>query len=175
MMELPGERIAPFNTRQASLRQYPLHFLCGFAGAVLNDETGDLVRIPTSHQTPEIQSHLEQIIRNGNLTLSNNNRNHIFCKTKRHSRGQAERRHIRTNLLQLSGTKEGRISNTYNDGREPHQLPRRLRNTNSGPPHRKTTFQQRHFDTPGKIYVHRHQGFLLMHPYGTLRIFQHEN
>ena len=43
MMELPGERSAPFNAQQASLRQYPLHFLCGFAGAVLDDETGDLL------------------------------------------------------------------------------------------------------------------------------------
>ena len=43
MMELPGEHNSPFNAQQASRRQYPLHFLCGFAGAVLDDESGELL------------------------------------------------------------------------------------------------------------------------------------
>ena len=33
----------PFTTRQAALRKFLLQFLCNFASAVLNNETGDLL------------------------------------------------------------------------------------------------------------------------------------
>jgi hypothetical protein len=42
MMEIPGYT-APFTARQAASRQYPLQFLCDFAYAVLDDDTGDLL------------------------------------------------------------------------------------------------------------------------------------
>ncbi len=42
MMEITGYT-APFTARQAASRQYPLQFLCDFAYAVLDDDTGDLL------------------------------------------------------------------------------------------------------------------------------------
>ena len=42
-MEIPGYT-APFTARQAALRKYPLQFLCDLAYAVLDDETGDLLK-----------------------------------------------------------------------------------------------------------------------------------
>ena len=41
-MEIPGHQ-APFTPAQAALRKYPLQFLCDFAYAVLDDDTGDLL------------------------------------------------------------------------------------------------------------------------------------
>jgi hypothetical protein len=43
MMELPGKRVTPFTPQQAASQRYPLQFLCDFAGAVLDDEMGDLL------------------------------------------------------------------------------------------------------------------------------------
>jgi hypothetical protein len=42
MMDIPGHT-KPFSNQQAASRKYPLQFLCDFATAVLDDETGDLV------------------------------------------------------------------------------------------------------------------------------------
>ena len=42
MMETPS-LVQPFTAKQASARKYPLQFLCDFAYAVLDDETGDLL------------------------------------------------------------------------------------------------------------------------------------
>jgi hypothetical protein len=42
MMEIPG-LTKPFSNQQAASCKYPLKFLCDFASAVLNDETGDLL------------------------------------------------------------------------------------------------------------------------------------
>ena len=42
MMEIPGYT-APFTPAQAAARRYPLQFLCDFAYAVLDDDTGDLL------------------------------------------------------------------------------------------------------------------------------------
>jgi hypothetical protein len=42
MMEIPGYK-APFTPAQAALHRYPLQFLCNFAYAVLDDDTGDLL------------------------------------------------------------------------------------------------------------------------------------
>ena len=42
-MEIPGYK-APFTTRQATLRKYPLQSLCDLAYAVLDDKTGDLLK-----------------------------------------------------------------------------------------------------------------------------------
>ena len=42
MIETPGYT-APFTPAQASCCKYPLQFLCDFAYAVLNDDTGDIV------------------------------------------------------------------------------------------------------------------------------------
>ncbi len=42
-MEIPGYK-APFTARQAASRKYLLQFLCNLAYAVLNDETGDLLK-----------------------------------------------------------------------------------------------------------------------------------
>jgi len=42
MMEIPGHQ-APFTPAQAALPKYPLQFLCDFAYAVLDDDTGDLL------------------------------------------------------------------------------------------------------------------------------------
>ncbi len=44
MMELPGTKTAPFNPQQAASHKYPLQFLCNFANAVLDNETGDLLK-----------------------------------------------------------------------------------------------------------------------------------
>jgi hypothetical protein len=41
-MEIPGYK-APFTTRQAALRKYPLQFLCNLAYAVHDDETDNLL------------------------------------------------------------------------------------------------------------------------------------
>ena len=43
MMEQPGYK-PPFTPRQATGRRYPLQFLCNLAYAVLNNETGDLLK-----------------------------------------------------------------------------------------------------------------------------------
>jgi hypothetical protein len=43
-MELPSTKTAPFNPQQAASRKYPLQFLCNLANAVLDDETGDLLK-----------------------------------------------------------------------------------------------------------------------------------
>jgi hypothetical protein len=43
MMEIPGNK-APFTPAQAALHRYPLQFLCDFAYAVLDDDTGDLLK-----------------------------------------------------------------------------------------------------------------------------------
>ena len=45
MMEIPGYQ-APFTPAQAASRKYPLQFLCDFAYAVLDDDTGDLLEYP---------------------------------------------------------------------------------------------------------------------------------
>ena len=42
MMEIPGYK-PPFTPAQAASRRYPLQFLCDFAYAVLDDDTGDLL------------------------------------------------------------------------------------------------------------------------------------
>jgi hypothetical protein len=42
MIEIPG-LTKPFSNQQAASRKYPLKFLCDFASAVLDDETGDLL------------------------------------------------------------------------------------------------------------------------------------
>jgi len=42
MMEIPGYK-APFTPSQAAARKYPLQFLCDFAYAVLDDNTGELL------------------------------------------------------------------------------------------------------------------------------------
>ncbi len=42
MMEIKGYT-APFTVRQAALRQYLFQFLCDFAYAVLDNDTGDLL------------------------------------------------------------------------------------------------------------------------------------
>ena len=42
MMDTPG-LAQPFTNKQAAARKYPLQFLCDFAYAVLDDETGDLL------------------------------------------------------------------------------------------------------------------------------------
>ena len=42
MMEIPGYK-APFTPAQAAARKFPLQFLCNFAYAVLDDDTGDLL------------------------------------------------------------------------------------------------------------------------------------
>jgi hypothetical protein len=42
MMEIPGYK-QPFTAAQAASRTYPLQFICDFAFAVLNDNTGDLL------------------------------------------------------------------------------------------------------------------------------------
>jgi hypothetical protein len=42
MMDVPTPT-QPFTTRQAALRKFPLEFLCDFASALLDDETGDLL------------------------------------------------------------------------------------------------------------------------------------
>jgi hypothetical protein len=41
-IEIPGYT-APFTLAQASCRKYPLQFLCDFAYAVLDNDTGDLL------------------------------------------------------------------------------------------------------------------------------------
>jgi hypothetical protein len=41
-MEIPGYK-APFTSKQAAARKYPLQFLCDLAYAVLDDETGNLL------------------------------------------------------------------------------------------------------------------------------------
>ncbi len=43
MMEIPGYE-APFTPQQATSRTFPLQFLCDFAYAVLEDDTGDLLK-----------------------------------------------------------------------------------------------------------------------------------
>jgi len=42
-MEIPGYK-APFTARQAASRKYHLQFLCDLAYAVLDNETGDLLK-----------------------------------------------------------------------------------------------------------------------------------
>jgi hypothetical protein len=42
-MEIPGYK-APFTVRQAASRKYPLQFLCNLVYAVLDKETGDLLK-----------------------------------------------------------------------------------------------------------------------------------
>jgi hypothetical protein len=42
MMEIPGHK-APFTPAQAAARKYPLLFLCNFAHAILNKDTGNLL------------------------------------------------------------------------------------------------------------------------------------
>ncbi len=42
MMEIPGYK-TPFAPKQAASRTYPLQFLCDFASAVLDDDTGELL------------------------------------------------------------------------------------------------------------------------------------
>ena len=42
MMDIPGIT-KPFTNQQAASRKYPLQFLCDFASAVLDEETGDLL------------------------------------------------------------------------------------------------------------------------------------
>ncbi len=42
MMDIPG-RTKPFSNQQAASCKYSLQFLCDFAAAVLDDETGDLL------------------------------------------------------------------------------------------------------------------------------------
>jgi hypothetical protein len=42
MMDMPTPS-QPFITRQAALQKFPLQFLCNFASAVVNNETGDLL------------------------------------------------------------------------------------------------------------------------------------
>ena len=42
-METPRYK-APFTARQAALRKYPLQFLCNLAYAVLDNETGNLLK-----------------------------------------------------------------------------------------------------------------------------------
>ena len=42
MMDIPGIT-KPFTNQQAAARKYPLQFLCDFASAVLDEETGDLL------------------------------------------------------------------------------------------------------------------------------------
>jgi hypothetical protein len=42
MMDIPGHT-KPFSNQQAASCKYPLQFLCNFAAAVLDDETGDLL------------------------------------------------------------------------------------------------------------------------------------
>jgi hypothetical protein len=44
MMELLDTQIAPFTPQQAASLKYPLQFLCNFANAVLDNETGDLLK-----------------------------------------------------------------------------------------------------------------------------------
>ena len=41
-MDIPGIT-KPFNNQQAASRKYPLQFLCDFALAVLDEETGELL------------------------------------------------------------------------------------------------------------------------------------
>jgi hypothetical protein len=42
MMDVPT-LTQPFTTQQPASRKFPLQFLCNFASAVLEDETGDLL------------------------------------------------------------------------------------------------------------------------------------
>ncbi len=42
MMDIPG-RTKPFSNQQAASNNYPLQFLCDFAAAVLDNDTGDLL------------------------------------------------------------------------------------------------------------------------------------
>jgi hypothetical protein len=43
MMDIPSLS-KPFSNQQAAAHKYPLQFLCDFASAVLNDETGNLLK-----------------------------------------------------------------------------------------------------------------------------------
>jgi hypothetical protein len=42
-MEIPGYK-APFTAQQVASRKYPLQFLCDLAYAILDNETGDLLK-----------------------------------------------------------------------------------------------------------------------------------
>ncbi len=72
MMEQPSPK-ASFTPQQASSCKYPLQFLWNFANAILNDKTGDLLEYH-HHQTPKIQSHMEQFIWNWDTMTRQNNR-----------------------------------------------------------------------------------------------------
>ncbi len=42
MMDIPFQT-QPFTNKQATTRKFPLQFLCNFASAILDNETGDLL------------------------------------------------------------------------------------------------------------------------------------
>ncbi len=49
MMDIPG-LTKPFSNQQAAACKYPLQFLCDFASAVLDDETGNLLEYRHLHK-----------------------------------------------------------------------------------------------------------------------------
>ena len=70
MMEIPGYK-APFTPAQAAAHKYPLQFLCNFAYAILDKDTGDLLEYRHLIKHPKYRkSWMEPVIRKGNQVTS---------------------------------------------------------------------------------------------------------
>ncbi len=80
-MEIPGYK-APFTARQAALRKYPLQFLCNLAYAVLDNETGNLLKYRHLMKHPklaQVQGRMDQVIWNRDTPPCHDHRNHLLC------------------------------------------------------------------------------------------------
>ncbi len=88
MMDVPTPT-QPFTTQQAASRKFPLQFICNFASALLDNETGDISGISPSVETSKIQRCMERVIWQGNLTPHNNHQDHCL-----HGKARARRRDI---------------------------------------------------------------------------------
>jgi hypothetical protein len=101
MMELPGTKTAPFNPQQAASQKYPLQFLCNFANAVLDDETGDLLEYRHLIKHPKYKATWSKFFGTEIRCLATTTKTIFFCRQEGNITRQTARHHIRPHLLQL--------------------------------------------------------------------------
>ncbi len=173
MIEILGYK-APFTPAQAAARKYPLQFLCNFAYAIFDKDTGNLLEYRHLIKHPKYRTTWSQSFGKEIGQLATTTETIVFINKHQIPKDhQGDVTYSRIVCDVRKGKKGQALHKTHNGG-QPTQLPRWLRNSNSQSSNSQNSTKQHHFDAKRKIHDHQYQGFLLEYTHGTIQIFQHE-
>ncbi len=172
MMEIPDYE-APFTPRPSASWTFPLQFLCDFAHAVLDEDTGNLLEYRHLIKHPKYKETWSNSFRQEIRQIMTTTETVFFINKNRHSTRPQRQHHLQKNCMHLQRRKEGQVPHSNHDGRQPHQLPQQQQNSICRPPNSQATPQKYHIHTQHN-HVHWHQRLLFVHTNDMIWVLPNE-